>query len=46
LSPLRSGANEFEIKDLILDAVWNKPWGHGLADGVIARNRAMNQIGG
>jgi len=46
LSPLRSGATELEIKDLILDAVWNKPWGHGLADGVIARNRAMNQIGG
>ena len=46
LSPLRSGATELEIRDLILDAVWNKPWGHGLADGVIARNRSMNQIGG
>jgi cyclic pyranopterin phosphate synthase len=46
LSPLRSGATELEIRDLILDAVWNKPWGHGLADGVIALNRAMNQIGG
>lgn len=46
LTPLRSGATEFEIKDLILDAVWKKPWGHGLAEGVIARNRVMNQIGG
>lgn len=46
LSPLRAGADEFEIKDMILDAVWNKPWGHGLADGVIASNRVMNQIGG
>jgi len=46
LSPLRSGATDLDIKDLILDAVWNKPWGHGLADGIIARNRAMNQIGG
>jgi cyclic pyranopterin phosphate synthase len=46
LSPLRSGATELEIRDLILDAVWNKPWGHGLADGVIAKNRVMNQIGG
>jgi cyclic pyranopterin phosphate synthase len=46
LSPLRSGAGELEIRDLILDAVWNKPWGHGLADGVISRNRVMNQIGG
>ncbi len=46
LTPLRSGATELEIRDLILEAIWNKPWGHGLADGVIARNRAMNQIGG
>lgn len=46
LSPLRSGATEIEIRDLILDAVWNKPWGHGLADGEIAQNRVMNQIGG
>jgi cyclic pyranopterin phosphate synthase len=46
LSPLRAGASELELRNLILDAVWNKPWGHGLADGFIARNRAMNQIGG
>lgn len=46
LTPLRSGADELEIKDMILDAVWNKPWGHGLAKGEIARNRVMNQIGG
>ena len=46
LTPLRSGATELEIQNLILDAVWNKPWGHGLADGVIARKRVMNQIGG
>jgi cyclic pyranopterin phosphate synthase len=26
--------------------VWEKPWGHGLADGVIPLNRAMNEIGG
>ena len=46
LTPLRSGATELEIQNLILDAVWNKPWGHGLADGEIARKRVMNQIGG
>lgn len=46
LSPLRSGASELELRDLILDGVWNKPWGHGLGDGVIAHNRVMNQIGG
>jgi cyclic pyranopterin phosphate synthase len=46
LTPLRAGASEQELRKLILDAVWNKPWGHGLAEGVVARNRAMNQIGG
>lgn len=46
LTPLRTGATELEIKNLILEAVWNKPWGHGLADGEFARNRVMNQIGG
>ncbi|HCC78582.1 MAG: cyclic pyranopterin phosphate synthase MoaA [Chloroflexi bacterium GWB2_49_20] len=46
LSPLRTGTSELELRNLILDAVWNKPWGHGLANGVIARNRVMNQIGG
>jgi cyclic pyranopterin phosphate synthase len=46
LSRLRSGDSELELRKQILDAVWNKPWGHGLAEGVIARNRTMNQIGG
>ena len=31
---------------LILDGVWEKPWGHGLADGLIPLNRVMNEIGG
>jgi cyclic pyranopterin phosphate synthase len=46
LSHLRSGASKAEIRQLILEAIWNKPWGHSLANGEIARNRAMNQIGG
>lgn len=46
LTPLRGGASLEELRQLILDAVWNKPWGHGLEDGYIPLNRAMNQIGG
>ncbi len=46
LTPLRAGASLDELRDLILDAVWNKPWGHGLADGAIPLNRTMSEIGG
>ena len=46
LAPLRAGASLDELRRLLLDGVWNKPWGHGLADGVIPLNRAMNEIGG
>jgi cyclic pyranopterin phosphate synthase len=46
LKPMRNGASEDELRALILDGVWNKPWGHGLEQGVIPLNRAMNQIGG
>ena len=46
LTPLRAGESEAELRKLILDAVWNKPWGHGLVDGVVSLKRVMNQIGG
>jgi cyclic pyranopterin phosphate synthase len=46
LTPMRNGASEDDLRTLILDGVWNKPWGHGLAEGVIPLNRAMNEIGG
>ena len=46
LTPLRAGASLDELRQLLLDGVWHKPWGHGLADGVIPLNRAMNEIGG
>jgi len=46
LTPLRAGATLEELRILILDGIWNKPWGHGLADGVIALNRVMSEIGG
>ncbi len=46
LTPLRAGATQAELRQLILDAIWFKPWGHGLAEGVIPLNRVMSEIGG
>ena len=46
LTPLREGATLDDLRQIILDGVWEKPWGHGLADGVIPLNRVMNEIGG
>jgi cyclic pyranopterin phosphate synthase len=46
LTPLRAGASVDELRAMILDGIWWKPWGHGLAQGEIATNRTMSQIGG
>jgi cyclic pyranopterin phosphate synthase len=46
LTPLRAGAAMGELRKLILDGLWNKPWGHGLAEGIIPLNREMSEIGG
>lgn len=46
LTPLRAGATQEELRQLILDGIWRKPWGHGLAEGVIPLNRIMSEIGG
>ena len=46
LTPLRAGASQAELKQLIRDGVWHKPWGHDLAKGEVALNRIMSEIGG
>ena len=46
LTPLRAGASDEELRALMTRGVWNKPWGHGLAQNVIAESRVMSQIGG
>jgi cyclic pyranopterin phosphate synthase len=46
LTPLRGGASIDDLRAMILDAVWRKPWGHGLAEGLIPLNRVMSEIGG
>jgi len=46
LTPMRGGASFEEMRSLMREGAFHKPWGHGLANGVFANNRAMNQIGG
>jgi cyclic pyranopterin phosphate synthase len=46
LTPLRQGATLDDLRQIIIDGVWAKPWGHGLAEGVIPLNRVMSEIGG
>ncbi len=46
LTPLRQGASFHELQQLIIHAIWEKPWGHGLAERNIPLNRVMSEIGG
>ncbi|NLF65861.1 MAG: GTP 3',8-cyclase MoaA [Chloroflexi bacterium] len=46
LDPLREGASDAEMKALIEEAIWWKPWGHSLDEDVIPLNRVMSEIGG
>ncbi len=46
LTPIRSGATDEELRDLIARGVFVKPWGHGLAENIHPEQRIMSQIGG
>ncbi len=46
LTPLRAGASDDELRALMANGVYHKPWGHGLAQNIIAESRVMSQIGG
>jgi cyclic pyranopterin phosphate synthase len=46
LTPLRSGASQAELRQLIIDGIWHKPWGNRLAQGEAPLNRLMSEIGG
>jgi cyclic pyranopterin phosphate synthase len=46
LTPLRQGASLAELRQILVDGIWHKPWGHGLAEGLIPLDRVMNEIGG
>ncbi len=46
LTPLRNGATNKQLKAIIEDGIWWKPWGHKLGEEVIPLNRVMSEIGG
>jgi len=46
LTPLRAGLRFEALKELIRQAIWRKPWGHGLPEGIIPKARVMSEIGG
>jgi cyclic pyranopterin phosphate synthase len=46
LAPMRLGASDEDLRKLIIDGIWDKPWGHQLAEGLIPLNRVMSEIGG
>jgi cyclic pyranopterin phosphate synthase len=43
---IRAGASLAEIEQIIRHAVYVKPWGHGLPDGVLPTLRGMSELGG
>jgi cyclic pyranopterin phosphate synthase len=45
-SAIRAGASLAEIEQIIRHAVYVKPWGHGLPDGVLPTLRGMSELGG
>ncbi len=46
MEPLRNGVTDAQLRDIITEGVWWKPWGHGLSENVIPLNRVMSEIGG
>jgi cyclic pyranopterin phosphate synthase len=46
LTPIRNGASDAELREIIARGIYNKPWGHGLAEQIIPESRIMSQIGG
>ncbi|MCU0490041.1 MAG: GTP 3',8-cyclase MoaA [Chloroflexaceae bacterium] len=43
---IRNGATLDEVEQLVRHAVYIKPWGHGLPEGVLPTLRGMSQLGG
>jgi GTP 3',8-cyclase len=46
LTPIRAGASDIELRELVVRGVNDKPWGHGLAENIHPERRIMSQIGG
>ncbi len=46
LAVVRSGAGDDAVRLALREAVWRKPWGHGVSHGDVSLNRGMSRIGG
>jgi cyclic pyranopterin phosphate synthase len=46
ITPMRSHVPWNELRSIILEGIWQKPWGHQLAQGEIPTGRTMSEIGG
>lgn len=46
MEPLRNGATNDQLKQIIEEGIWWKPWGHKLGEDIIPLNRVMSEIGG
>lgn len=46
LTLLRDGATDDDLRLALREAVWRKPWGHGVSHGDVSLNRGMSRIGG
>lgn len=46
MDPMRGGATDDELKQIIEEGIWHKPWGHQLGEHIIPLNRVMSEIGG
>lgn len=46
LGPMRRGATDAELRSMIQEGIWEKPWGHRLEHDEVPLNRMMSQIGG
>ena len=46
ITPLRAGASNEELRQIVTEGIWWKPWGHKLAEDVIPLNRVMSETGG
>jgi cyclic pyranopterin phosphate synthase len=46
LDPMRQGASDDELRAIVEESIWWKPWGHRLDDDLVPLNRVMSEIGG
>ena len=46
ITPLRSRVPWMELRRIVLEGIWQKPWGHRLAEGEKPTDRTMSEIGG